>query len=175
MVKKSLASQRWDDYRFEWWSWLREQGYIDVIYHLAVLYLNLYFIINKLRLRSFKNLLFLSSYILELGFPCGSDSKDSACNVGDLGSIPGLGRSPGGGHGNPLQYSCLENPHGQRSLVGYSPWGLKDLDMTEWQTTHIGVILPYWLEYSESNGQGFVLPGQCLTGHCQHWPWLLLF
>ena len=43
-----------------------------------------------------------------------------ACN---LGTIPGLGRSPGGGHGNPLQYSCLENPHGQRSLAGYSPWG----------------------------------------------------
>ena len=41
----------------------------------------------------------------------------------DLGSIPGLGRSPEGGHGNSLQYSCLEDPHGQRSLVGYSPWG----------------------------------------------------
>ena len=40
----------------------------------------------------------------------GSDSKESACNVGDLGSVPGLGRSPGGGHGNPLQSSCLENP-----------------------------------------------------------------
>ena len=39
------------------------------------------------------------------------------------GSIPGSGRSPGGGHGNPLQYSCLENPHGQKSLAGYSPWG----------------------------------------------------
>ena len=51
-----------------------------------------------------------------LGFPGGSDSKESACNVGDLGSIPGLGRSPEGGHGNPLQYSCLENPHGQKSL-----------------------------------------------------------
>ena len=45
--------------------------------------------------------------------------KESACNVGGLGSIPGLGRS-GGGHGNPLQCSCLENPHGQRSLAGYS-------------------------------------------------------
>ena len=43
-------------------------------------------------------------------------NKESACNLGDLGSIPGLGRSSGGGHGNPLQYSCLENPHGQRSL-----------------------------------------------------------
>ena len=45
-----------------------------------------------------------------MGFPGGSDGKESACNVGYLGSIPGLGRSPGGGHGNPLQYSCLENP-----------------------------------------------------------------
>jgi len=42
--------------------------------------------------------------------PGGSDGKESACNVGYLGAIPGLGRSPGGGHGNPLQYSCLENP-----------------------------------------------------------------
>ena len=43
------------------------------------------------------------------GFPSGSDSKKSACNVGNQDSIPGSGRSPGGGHGNPLQYSCLEN------------------------------------------------------------------
>ena len=55
----------------------------------------------------------------------------SACNEGDLGSILGMGRSPGGGHGNPLQYSCLENPHVQRSLVGYGPRGCKELDMTE--------------------------------------------
>ena len=51
----------------------------------------------------------------------GSVSKESACNMEDLGSVPGLERSPGGRHGNPLQYSCLENPHGQRSLAGYSP------------------------------------------------------
>ena len=44
------------------------------------------------------------------GFPGGSEVKASACNVGDLGSIPGLGRFPGEGSGNPLQYSCLENP-----------------------------------------------------------------
>jgi len=52
-----------------------------------------------------------------LDFPGGLDSKGSACKVGDLSLISGLGRSPGGGHGNPLQYSCLENPHGQRSSV----------------------------------------------------------
>ena len=45
-----------------------------------------------------------------LGFPDGSDGKESACNAGYLGSVPGLGRSTGGGHGNPLQYSCLETP-----------------------------------------------------------------
>ena len=53
----------------------------------------------------------------------GSDHKESACNAGDLDSIPELGISPGEVNGNPLQYSCLENSHGQRSLVGYSPWG----------------------------------------------------
>ena len=66
-----------------------------------------------------------------MGFPGGSDSKESTCNSGDLGSIPGLGRSPGGMHGNLLQYSCLENSHGQKSLVGYSSWGHKESDMTE--------------------------------------------
>ena len=66
-----------------------------------------------------------------LGFPGGSDSKESACNVGDLVLIPGLGGSLGGGHGNPLQYSYLENLHGQRSLAGYSPWGHKESDTTE--------------------------------------------
>ena len=45
-----------------------------------------------------------------MGFPGGSAGKESTCNAGDLGSIPGLGRSPAGGHGNPLQYSYLENP-----------------------------------------------------------------
>ena len=60
-----------------------------------------------------------------------SDGKASACNAGDPGSIPGLGRSPGEGNDNPLQHSCLENPHGQRSLVGYSPWGCKESDTTE--------------------------------------------
>ena len=60
--------------------------------------------------------------------------KDPPANARDLknmGSIPGLGRSPGAGHGNPLQYSCLENPHGQKSMAGYSPWGHKESDTTE--------------------------------------------
>ena len=65
-----------------------------------------------------------------MGFPGSSVGKESADNVGDLGSIPGLGRSRGGGHDKPLEYSCLENPHGQRSLVGYSPW-VAESDTTE--------------------------------------------
>ena len=60
--------------------------------------------------------------------------KNLTANAGDIrdvGSILGSGRPPGGGHGNPLQYSCLENPHGQRSLEGYSPKGHKESDITE--------------------------------------------
>ena len=69
------------------------------------------------------------------GFPGGSDGKESTCNAADLGSIPGLGRSPGGGPGNPLlQYSCLENPHGQRSQAGYSPCGRRVGH--DWATKH---------------------------------------
>ena len=71
-----------------------------------------------------------------LGFPGGSDGKESTCNVGDLSSISRLGRSPGEGKGYPLQYSCLENPHGQRSLAGYSPWDHKESDTTERLNTH---------------------------------------
>ena len=57
------------------------------------------------------------------------------CSAGDPGLIPGLGRSPGGGHGNPLQYSCLENPHGQRCLADRSPWGRKESGTTEQLST----------------------------------------
>ena len=60
-----------------------------------------------------------------MGFPDGSVVKNPPVNAGDEGSIPGLGRSLGKGNSNPLQYSCLENPHGQRSLAGYSPRGQK--------------------------------------------------
>ena len=58
--------------------------------------------------------------------------KNPSANAGglrDMGWIPGTGGSPGGGHSNPLQYSCLGKSHGQRSLVGYSSWGPKEWDM----------------------------------------------
>ena len=96
-----------------------------------------------------------------MGFPGGSDGKESACNVGDMGSIPGLGRSPGGRYGNPLQYSCLENPHGHRSLAGYSPWVLKESDMTErLNTAHCAIIA----EESTNNTQcTLILQGEVHT------------
>ena len=68
---------------------------------------------------------------MALGFAGSSNGKESTCNSGDLGLIPGLGRSPGKGNGYPLQYSCLENPM-DRSLVGYKVHrGHKVSDMTE--------------------------------------------
>ena len=74
---------------------------------------------------------FISFYGIFLGFPCGSAGKESTCNVGDIGSIPLLGRSPGEGKGYPLQYSGLENSmdcvvHG----VAKSRTGLRDLHFT---------------------------------------------
>ena len=60
-----------------------------------------------------------------MGFPCGSAGKESTCNVGDLGSTPGLGRCPGEGKGYPLQYSGMKN------YMDYIPWGREELDMTE--------------------------------------------
>ena len=66
-----------------------------------------------------------------IDFPGGSDGKASAYNAGDPGLIPGLGRNPGEGNGNPLQYSCLEKSHGCRGVVGYNPWGCKESDTTE--------------------------------------------
>ena len=71
---------------------------------------------------SLKNRLHTPSF---LGFPGGSDSKESTCNMGNLSFIPGLGRYHGEKNGYPLQNCCLENPHGQRNLVGYSPWDTK--------------------------------------------------
>jgi len=77
----------------------------------------------------------------------------SACNVGDLGSILGLGGSPAGGHGNPLQYSCLENPYGQCSLST----GFKELSMIELLSTHYTHTMEYYsplkrMRYRVGNG-----------------------
>ena len=76
-----------------------------------------------------------------LGFPGGSDGKESTCDAGDVGSIPGLGRAPGKGSDNPFQYSCPGESHGQRSLAGYSPWDCKELDVTEHTRMHHTVLI----------------------------------
>ena len=72
------------------------------------------------------------------GFPGGSDSNESTCEAGDLGSIPGLGRSPGEKNGYTRQYSCLENSHGQRSLVGHSSGGCRVGH--DWACKHSSVL-----------------------------------
>ena len=76
-----------------------------------------------LRLATQKEILI--SLHIPIDLPGGSDGKESSCNAGELGSIPGSGRSPREVNGYALQYSCLENRHGQRSLPGYSPWVAK--------------------------------------------------
>ena len=103
-------------------------------------------------------------------FPGGSAGKESACNAEDLGSISGLGRPPGGELGNLLQYSCLENPHGQRSLAGYSPWGHTEWDMTERLSTHTVTILPSILSCTSCLLFGMTL---LMTKACPlHFPFL---
>ena len=76
------------------------------------------------------------------GYPGGSDSKESSCNAGVPGSIPGLGRSPGEENSYPLQYSLLRESQGQRSLLHHSPWGHKELDTTEWLNMHASYLYP---------------------------------
>ena len=91
----------------------------------------------------------LNNAVLSTGLLSGSVVKNPPANAGNTGDvvlIPGSGRFPGGGNGNPPQYPCLENPtdrgdwwavvHGQRSPVGCSPWGCKELGMTEQANTH---------------------------------------
>ena len=80
------------------------------------------------------------------GFFGGSDSKESACNSGDLGSIPELGRSPEKGNGYPLQYSCLENPIG-RGAWRVTVHGVTKSDKTERLTHHTGVG---WSQFSKA-------------------------
>ena len=84
-------------------------------------------------LRTAVNLL---GHMVISGFPLDSVSKESTCNAGDVGSTPGSGRCLGRGNGDPLQYSCLENPIDRGSWGGYSPWGRKESNMTERLSTH---------------------------------------
>ena len=92
---------------------------------------------SRLPCNYFKILLLMYYYFYRvvytfMGFPGGTDGKESACNAGDSGLIPGLGSSPREGNGNPLQYSCLKNP-GDRGAWCFqqTPCGCKESDITE--------------------------------------------
>ena len=100
-----------------------------------------------------------------MGFPGGSDGKESACNVGDLGSIPGLERSPGRGHGNPLQYSCLENLM-ERGAWWSTVHGVAESDMNEWLSTaaHIVIWLCLYLLWASLVPQMVKNLKQCRSG-----------
>ena len=74
--------------------------------------------------------------MLTMGFPGGSDRKESACNAGYLGLIPRLGRSLGGGHSNTTPVFLSGESPWTKSLAGYSPWACKESDMTERLSTH---------------------------------------
>ena len=94
--------------------------------------------------------------IVQWGFPGGTVGKNlptSAGDARDMGLISGWERSTGEGNGNPLKYSCLGKSHGQRSLVGYSPWGCKESNMTEHTHTHIHT---YTIIVQHSKGSQFI-------------------
>ena len=76
-----------------------------------------------------------------LSFPCSSVVKNPPANVGDAGLIPGSGRSPREGNGNPFRYSCLGNLVDRACLLGYRPWGHKESDMIEHTHSHVPITV----------------------------------
>ena len=98
------------------------------------------------------------------GFPGGSDSKESACNVGDLGSIPGKGRFPWRKEWQPTPVFLSGEAHGQRSLSGYSPWRYKESDTTEGLTlSYFFVPYPVHSRLSTSNLGPYLLDARSNT------------
>ena len=115
------------------------------------------------------------------GFPGGTVVKNSYTNAGDpgdVGSIPGSGRSPGGGNGNLLQYSCLENSMDKRSLMDYSPWGHKESDIHnlatgQQQIYNIYYNILYMLAYGNlGEGNCIILPAAAAAELLQSCPTL---
>ena len=106
-----------------------------------------------------------------MSFPGGVSGKEPTWQCRRYkrcGSIPGSGRSPGGGHGNPLQYSCLENLHGQRSLAGYSPWGHTVWTPLKQLSTHAHITMydSVYMSITQIHIHTFVSALTILT--CQH-------
>ena len=114
-------------------------------------------------------ILHIRDVIWYLGVPGASVGKESTCPVRNLDSIPVLGRSPGEGHSNPLQYSCLENLDGQGSLAGCSLWGRKELDKTERLSTAHMIFLLLGLTSFTQYDTLWVHP------RCCKWHYFLLF
>ena len=141
---QSLSSIYWlwvfDDSHSDWW-------YLIVLICIFVIISSaehIFMCLLSICVSSFEKYLFRSSAHVFIGlfvfmFPGGLDGKASAYSAGDLGSIPGSGRSPGEGNGNPLHFSCLKKSHGWRNLAGYSPWGCKESDTTEQLTFSLSV------------------------------------
>ena len=102
---------------------------------IQILFLIIYFNWRIVTLQYCDGFCHTSTWISH-GLPWWLNGKESTYNAGDLGLIPGLGRSPGGGHGNPLQYSCLEDSHGQRNLQYIDcTMGLQSQDTNDWLST----------------------------------------
>ena len=106
---------------------------------------------------------YLSGY--NMGFPGGPVVKKSACNTGKAGSISGWGRSPGGGKWLPTPVFLPGKSHGQRSLVGYSPWSCKDLDTTEWLSMH---TCTHWIQYWLRVNRFPIYLAHRILPSCQH-------
>ena len=98
---------------------------------------------------NFLNILNICRQSFEGGFPCSSVGKESACSARDLGSIPGLRRSPGEGSGGPLQYPCLENFMDRGAWRAASPWGRKESGWLSDVKNYLKTSLSKHVEYSE--------------------------
>ena len=101
------------------------------------------------------------------GFPGGSDTKESACSAGDLGSIPGSGRSLGEGNGNRLQYSCLENPM-DRGAWQATVHGVTESDMTERITSNTLTRSDAWKEAQKTSEDHQPSADRVLQAHWRH-------
>ena len=127
-----LTSDSWKPVAFSQKSQVSSQGpHVSELQGLKLLF---FLVLIKVYL--------IYSVVLFWGFLCSSDSKESACKAGDQGSIPGSGRSPGEGHGNPLQYSCLENPMDRGAWWATQPMGLQRV-RHEWTTEHVVLFQVY--------------------------------
>ena len=126
-----------------WETWVLSLGWEDLLEkgmatHSSILAWRIPWSVVHGIAKSRKRLTFTSLQYENTGFPGGSDSKESAYNAGDLGSIPGWGRSPGEGNGNPLQYSCLENST-DRGAWWATVHGVAELDTTERVTLYFSM------------------------------------